>query len=56
MCVCVCVCVLRDHCRKRHLGSLFNSYSPPWIAPLTLDPYLIKLSFIQGAIKYYSLL
>ena len=26
-------------------------YSIPWIAPLTLDPYLIMLSVKQGGIK-----
>ena len=28
-------------------------YSFPWIAPCTLDPYSILLSFKQGGIKYY---
>ena len=30
-------------------------YSCPWIAPLTLDPYLIILSVKQGGIQYYFL-
>ena len=30
-------------------------YSFRWIAPLTLDPYLIMLSVKQGGIKYGSL-
>ena len=28
-------------------------YSFPWIAPLTLDPYLVILSFKQRGIKYH---
>ena len=28
-------------------------YSFPWIAPLTLDPYLIMLSVKQRGIKYH---
>ena len=28
-------------------------YSFPWIAPLTLDPYLIILNANQGGIKYH---
>ena len=35
-------------CKGRH-------YSFPWIAPLTLDMYLIMLSIKQGGIKYQFL-
>ena len=35
-------------CRRGH-------YSFPWIAPFTLDPYLIMLSVKQGGIKYHFL-
>ena len=64
VCVCVCVCMykLADHikgklkapfsiattqrCKKEH-------YYFPWIAQLTLDPYLIMLSGKQRGIKYH---
>ena len=35
-------------CRRGH-------YSFPWIAPFTLDPYLLMLSVKQGSIKYHFL-
>ena len=35
-------------CMGRH-------YSFPWIAPLTLKPYLIMLRVKQGGIKYHFL-
>ena len=30
-------------------------YSFPWMAPLTLDSYLLIMSGMQGGIKYYFL-
>ena len=63
VCVCVCVCWLTivegdlkapfqiattTRCRG-------GCYSFPWIAPLTLNPYLIMLSVKQGGIKYHFL-
>ena len=40
-----------DWSREPPKGSLFISYSFAWIAPLTLDSYLIIFSFEQGGIK-----
>ena len=43
-----------DLCWRRLEGSFFNSYSTfPWIAPLTLDMYLLMLRNKQGGIKYH---
>ena len=34
-------------------GGRGGHYSFPWIAPLTIDLYLIMLTVKQGRIKYY---
>ena len=37
------------------LKSTGGCYSFPWIASLSLGPYLLMLSFKQGGIKYHFL-